>query len=694
MVLARAHVSRAVFVPAGPVLAFATIVPLTVRSMPAAPGQQLGTFVAHYLSAAITGVTSTQAWTFAVGLGTALFMCGYWLALLAVREHRGVLAVMPIFVVLAINVVNASTPASMVLPEGVAVGLALAVIAAAHRESLGAGWVAGRITPLGNLGWRFGSGACLVAIALTLTAMILPPASSADLTAWLSSFGRNGLQDGPGTLPGAETIGFASTVNLGGALVSHPKPVLTYTTDDGASAYLSVVADTDFDRGNWYLPASGSSPGGYTWTGVQYGGEELPRDTNPADGGIWNDEQTVHAHIVMTATDTGPEQFALFTGEPEGVNLPGVAFGVVNTASPNALLTVDSVQVVDDLGAQASTLQTTSLVSTATASQLSAAGTDYPAWTQQYTELNDDSTRGAEAIRSLALAWTSGLVDPYSQAMAIEAHLRDTALFHYTLDPPADPSNRVWPLVYFLTISHRGYCQYFASAMGAMLRSIGVPTRLISGYGPGTAQDLIKPIPGVNQQVVTTSDAHTWVEAYFPGYGWIPFEPTPPSAQGDYQPFARGAAAITQQVPPPSHATPSPAIRPGIRKPVTDQSRSTDATNGGVATALIVATVLGGLVTVIVAVLLWFLLPRSVSGAWRRLETLGAIAGVDRRMSETHQAFAARLGRSRPRASTALSGFAALAARDAFSAAGATANERTVALRAWRRALRCMSAPR
>ncbi|HEY6468819.1 MAG TPA: transglutaminase domain-containing protein [Candidatus Dormibacteraeota bacterium] len=694
VVLARAHVSRFVFGVALPVLALATIVPLTASGMPAAPGQRPGTFIAHYLSAALTGVTSTQAWTFEVGLGTALFVCGSWLAWLAVREHRGVLAVMPIFVVLAIDVVNASTPESMVLPEGLCVGLALAVIAAAHRESLGAGWVAGRITPLGKLGWRFGGGACLVAVGLTVTALILPPASSADFTAWLSSFGRNGVQHGLGASGGAETIGFASTVNLGGALVSHPKPVLTYTTDEGASAYLSVVADTDFDRGNWYLSATGSSPGGYTWTGLQYAGDQLPRDTNPADGGIGKDEQTVRAHIVMTASDTGPEQFALFTGEPEGVNLPGVAFGVVNTASPFALLTVDSVQFIADAGAEASTLQTTSLVSTATATQLSAAGTDYPAWTQQYIELNDDSTRGAEAIRSLAQAWTSGLVDPYSQAMAIEAHLRDPTLFHYTLDPPADPGNRVWPLVYFLTVSHRGYCQYFASAMGAMLRSLGIPTRLMSGYGPGTAQDLIKPIPGVNQQVVTTSDAHTWVEAYFPGYGWIPFEPTPPSAQGDYQPFARGAAAITQQVPPPPLATPSPGIRPGIRKPVTDQGSPTDTTTSGVATELIVVTVLGILFAVIVAVLLWFLLPRSVSGAWRRLETLGAISGVDRRTSETHQAFAARLGRARPRASTALSGFATLAARDAFSAAGASANERAIALRAWRRALCFMSVPR
>jgi hypothetical protein len=226
-----------------------------------------------------------------------------------------------------------------------------------------------------------------------------------------------------------------------------------------------------------------------------------------------------------------------------------------------------------------------------------------------------------------------------------------------------------------------------------MLRSLGIPTRLVSGYGPGTAQDLIKPIPGVAQQVVTTSDAHTWVEAYFPGYGWIPFEPTPPSAQGDYQPFARGPAAIAQHAPPPSVSNPSPVTKPRIQKPVTPDA-STGSAPGSVSSALVAAGVSGLVVTLLAALLLWFLLPRSVSGAWRRVETLGTMSGVDRRAAETHQAFAVRLGRSRPRASPVLSELAALAARDEFSAAGASATERIRALRTWRRVVRIMSTPR
>ena len=75
-------------------------------------------------------------------------------------------------------------------------------------------------------------------------------------------------------------------------------------------------------------------------------------------------------------------------------------------------------------------------------------------------------------------------------------------------------------MLYFLRDSHEGYCQYFAMAMGEMLRSLGIPTRLVNGYGAGFYDDI------QHRQVVRDADAHVWVESYFPGYGWIPFEPT------------------------------------------------------------------------------------------------------------------------------------------------------------------------
>jgi hypothetical protein len=97
--------------------------------------------------------------------------------------------------------------------------------------------------------------------------------------------------------------------------------------------------------------------------------------------------------------------------------------------------------------------------------------------------------------------------------------------------------------------------------------------------------------------------------------------------------------------------------------------------------------VLAAIVVLIVALALWMLLPRSLAGAWKRVETLGVISGVDRRKAETHRAFAARLARARPRAESALDELANVTARAEFSASGASRHDRAHALRTWRRAL-------
>jgi transglutaminase-like putative cysteine protease len=687
--LARAHSHRIVAVLGAPLLAVLVIVPVTIAAMPSVPHQAFGITAAHYLRAMTTGLWSTHGWDFTVGLSTILFVCGYWLGWMALREHRGVLAVVPVYSVLAVNAINAPERAGLALPVTLAIGVSLVVIAAAYLASLSARWGPAGIAPLEGFRWRFASSAAPVAAGLTVVALVIPAISSTDFSARLFSQGSGQGAGGQGSgsgLNGATAIGFNLSVSLGGSLANDPKPVLTYRMDTGGSAYLQVATDTDFDRGNWYSPARGTNiADGDTWDGVPFASGPLPRDTNTADGGIGADEQAVHAQIAVDQGATGDQLLVPFTGEPDAVNFSGTAFGTVSSANATELLTVDSVQL-DATSDNSPTLQTFALVSTATAAQLSAAGSNYPVWTDEYTELNDDGTQGLETIRSLAEQWTAGLTDPYDEAIAIEAHLRDPALFQYTLDPPTDPNPEVWPLVFFLTTSHRGYCQYFASAMGAMLRSLGVPTRLVTGYGPGTPAGAagIRPQGELGEQVVTTSDAHTWVEAYFPNYGWIPFEPTPSSAQGDYQPFARGQAAVAPQVTPSSN--PAPSARASISpRPLPSTAKPTRG--AGPAFAYLTVAVLGGVAGLVMLALLWFALPRSITGAWRRVETLGMIIGLERRNAETHRAFALRLSRSRPRAGPAFTELAALTGRAEFSATGTSVTDRMRARRTWRRAL-------
>lgn len=120
------------------------------------------------------------------------------------------------------------------------------------------------------------------------------------------------------------------------------------------------------------------------------------------------------------------------------------------------------------------------------------------------------------AIHRIALEWTAGQTSPYGKIMAIQQHL-----LGFTYDLKAVAPSGANDLLYFLTRSHRGYCQQFAGSMAVLLRSIGIPARVAVGFTPGTYE----PSQGVWR--VTTQNAHAWVEVPFPRYGWLQFNPTP-----------------------------------------------------------------------------------------------------------------------------------------------------------------------
>lgn len=124
------------------------------------------------------------------------------------------------------------------------------------------------------------------------------------------------------------------------------------------------------------------------------------------------------------------------------------------------------------------------------------------------------------ALADYAAAVTAAATTPYDKALAIEAALRKLP---YTLDVPTPPKDREL-VSWFLFDLRQGYCDYFASAMVVLARLNGVPARLAVGYASG-AYD-----PQEGRYVVTEMDAHSWPELYFPGLGWIPFEPTPARA--------------------------------------------------------------------------------------------------------------------------------------------------------------------
>ena len=121
-------------------------------------------------------------------------------------------------------------------------------------------------------------------------------------------------------------------------------------------------------------------------------------------------------------------------------------------------------------------------------------------------------------IVALARSATASQTTQLGEARALESFLRSN--YGYTLElPPAEPRD---PLANFLFERRKGHCEYFASAMAVMLRALGIPSRVVTGFGPG----VYNPVSG--WQIIRASDAHSWVEAYLPGNGWTSFDPTPP----------------------------------------------------------------------------------------------------------------------------------------------------------------------
>ncbi len=127
-------------------------------------------------------------------------------------------------------------------------------------------------------------------------------------------------------------------------------------------------------------------------------------------------------------------------------------------------------------------------------------------------------------IPALAREMVEGASGDFARAKAIENGLKTR--YGYTLQLLDEPVSD--PLAYFLFVRRKGHCEYFASSMAVMLRTIGIPSRVATGFLNGVYN------PMTGWQVIRASDAHSWVEAWIPGQGWTTFDPTPsdPTAVG------------------------------------------------------------------------------------------------------------------------------------------------------------------
>jgi transglutaminase-like putative cysteine protease len=202
----------------------------------------------------------------------------------------------------------------------------------------------------------------------------------------------------------------------------------------------------------------------------------------------------------------------------------------------------------------------TSQISTATADQLRTANAAYPEWIRthpQYLRTSSGviSQRVVQLTRDIVNE--AGAVNAYDKAKAIERWLRQNITYNQTI--PAPPVG-LDPIEWFLFDLKQGYCNYYATSMVVMLRSQGIPARMAAGFAQGEYS------AATGQYIVREADAHTWVEAYFPGYGWIEFEPTSAQSelnrQGDRDFSDNTFAQPDAQSSPTQTSTPTPTLTP------------------------------------------------------------------------------------------------------------------------------------
>jgi protein-glutamine gamma-glutamyltransferase len=173
---------------------------------------------------------------------------------------------------------------------------------------------------------------------------------------------------------------------------------------------------------------------------------------------------------------------------------------------------------------------------------------------------------------------------PYDFVRRVIARVQRDA--RYTETPP--PAGKMAPLEAFLFRDHAGYCQYFAGATALLLRMGGVPARVAAGFSPGSRVG--------KDHIIRDLDAHSWVEVYFPHYGWVTYDPTP----ADSPARSQLTDTLRAQAAAPGARRQSQSAGDRVSDPTAGGAAATTADDGGEPTVWIVA---GGLVAALLAAL-------------------------------------------------------------------------------------------
>ncbi|HEX7107226.1 MAG TPA: DUF3488 and transglutaminase-like domain-containing protein [Acidothermaceae bacterium] len=345
-----------------------------------------------------------------------------------------------------------------------------------------------------------------LASALAIGALIflaLPDTSGLRVR---SSLGGSGRLSGPAADRGVSGVGAvgAGTLDLNARGALSDAPVLE--VDASAPRYWQGAVFADFDGRSWRSSRQG---GLLLWT---------PDDgmLRPAGAPAPVRFRTDHATVL------GGVDVVLAPGAPTGYAGPGT---VVSDPDGNA-------RFVGDGPDRNAGYDVASVLAGASDDALRAAAgadVDDPRWTAVPSVM-------APRVRALAVQLTASASNRFDAVAAVEDYLKATET--YDINSPL-PRRGDDPIDDFLFVSHRGFCEQFATAAVMLLRSVGVPARLVTGYAFGDTTSR----PG--ERIFRQRDAHAWVQVYYPGVGWVASDATPSGAAGA---ASSGAASVRERI--------------------------------------------------------------------------------------------------------------------------------------------------
>ncbi|HYI21173.1 MAG TPA: transglutaminaseTgpA domain-containing protein [Candidatus Limnocylindrales bacterium] len=472
----------------------------------------------------VLGIRSSETSIFLLIMGSLVWGLGLFAAFAVFRRHRPLPAILLAGALLLINV-------SVTIREQYAhlvvfVAAALVLLVRLNLLEQAREWRLRGMRDVADISGTFlRNGAVFVVVAILAATTLAANASSAPLSrAW------NDVDD--------ELLEIGYTINrwLGGVSGSARGPNILFTPTQ-------TIRDVWQSSTEEVFTATTSDGDGYRWRGATYdyfdGRNWQPLDRfervlNPGDslldgtpeevapGDAW---EQVDATIMPTSF--GGDVFVA-PATPLSVNQPSV----VLTHGPGGAFTSAELSFGIQQGVP---YQVRSLVrkvvgsDALTGNQLASAGTSYPQWVDRYRQIRPGSV-GDSVIRlgeSLKNRLPSDERTPYHIAVAVQDYLYRTGGFTYNTDIRGKCAGEL--LVDCFIRIKEGFCEYFATTMVMLLRAADVPARYVLGYLPGREQ-------ANGSWRVDRSAAHAWVEVFFPGFGWVEFDPTPGNSENGQSP--------------------------------------------------------------------------------------------------------------------------------------------------------------